>query len=178
MSVEVTISFKRIGSSEWSRVGIPAGDYFDQEWNEGETLGVDSVPRYDDAIQYLEGMSEGDVDATQIEVEDRLLGKRRVVAVVYWNRGTNSTAEISEFEGLTMTYWELIFDTLVSRNPRIYEVLRVGRSSGLITVLSHCFIEARPDGTERQFDEYVTFDDKSSAGRFGEGSGNATPDSE
>ena len=50
--IDVTIEFKRLNRNEWEAVELTPDQFFDLD--PGETAGLESVPRHNHAIAYLD----------------------------------------------------------------------------------------------------------------------------
>jgi hypothetical protein len=133
-------------NAEWSQIELTPQEYFDPDLD--KPLDIDSVPRHDHALAYLNAESSKQITLTRMIVENRSQQKQREIATTYWNEGKNWAAEVKEIHNGNLAYWELILNTLVSDNPEVWEVLRLGREDGLLTVYSHSVIERRSDGSE------------------------------
>lgn len=142
-SVTITIRYKLLHSTEWNTLALEPEDYFDVE--PGEEPDVDSVPRWDQAIAYLD-LEPSAVQFTVIVLERPSTGQTKVISESLWNRGRNSLAEVSECGQPT----QLILENFLTEQPPTWEILRSERNEGLWQVTYHGVISQDADGSQSE----------------------------
>jgi hypothetical protein len=147
MAVAVTIDYRLVGQAKWERIVVPPSEYFDVD---EEPLDVDSVAQNNHAIDYVSGVPHSDIEATRLTIMNDSVGNSRTITEMFWNGGENRIIERTDLSDGACNYWELILDVLVSDEPCVYEIMRMGRLDGILQVLSHVFIERRSDGSEQE----------------------------
>lgn len=119
--------------------------YFDLEPGEEATL--KSVPRHDHAVEYLP-VALSQVRMTRLQLLNEAVGTRRSITESFWNDGKNRVIE--RLDSGPVPYWEMIFDSLVSEEPKVREILRLVRQDDALTPVYHGFFQSNTDGSRTE----------------------------
>lgn len=144
-NIQVEIYYQLIDSRDWIFLEVTPDEYFDLEPD--EQVELDSLPRYNHAIDYLDVENER-VIATKIILIDEILKAKRSIVERYWNHGRNRAIERTDMGA--DPYWEMILEVQVSANPPLWEIIRLGREDGVMTPLYHGFIQDNDDGSQTE----------------------------
>jgi hypothetical protein len=143
-SILIELAHKRRDRPDWQSTSMRPEEYFDLE--PGEAPSVGSVTRRNHAIDYL-GVDASLVEATRIRITDSTSNASRTITETFWNEGRSRVIERRDTPG---EYWELIFETPVSAQPSVWEILRLGRREGLLVPYYHGFVTDNPDGSQTE----------------------------
>jgi len=142
LSVKMQYRSNRI----WQNWELKLSSYFDL--SDGEIPEIDAVPMHAHAIDYIDISSS--IDATRILITDRTDQSSREITEFFWNKRQNRLIERTDRRGNSLIFWEGIIEIQVESNPPKYELVRFGRDDSLLSVLSHCLIQERVDGSEAE----------------------------
>jgi hypothetical protein len=143
--IQVTIDYKLINSDRWESVEISPDVYF--ELDPGEEIELNSIPRYNHAIQYL-NLAPKTILITKLTLVDKLRNNERLIVETFWNNGENRVIERIDRD--SHPYWEMILESKISNSPPLWEILRLGRQDGCLTRLYHGFIQESNDGSQTE----------------------------
>jgi hypothetical protein len=146
MSLTITIEYKLIGATEWQLLSLSPDEYFDPDPD--EPFDIDSVPKYDDAISYIESVSSCEVMATRLMIDNPPNETARTITTTFWNDARNRLVEVIDLRHNAVEWWELILSVQVTESPDVCEILRIGRESGLLKARMHSFIETLENGSQ------------------------------
>ncbi|MDY6784836.1 MAG: hypothetical protein SW833_20220 [Cyanobacteriota bacterium] len=148
-SLQITIEYKTKDSETWKNTKLSPREYFDLEAD--EKIDVDSIPKYNHAIEYL-NKDVSQVSITRTILIDKMAQRKILIVEKFWNKGNNRLIERTESG--SNSYWETILEIRIGEEPPLWEILRIGREDGIISPLYHGFLRDNEDGsqTETQID--------------------------
>ncbi len=148
MHPEITISIKflLVGQSAWQQADFLPESFFDLD--PGEAPEIDSVPKRNHAIEYLE-VDPGHIQHTILTITNTKKETSKVVSETFWNGGRNRIIETNEI-GVAEPHTELIVETKVNQQPPVTEIVRAWKEKGPWALAYHVFILTNPDGTETE----------------------------
>jgi len=143
--VHITIEYKLTDSSSWEFLELTPDEYFELEAN--EKVSLDSIPQHNHAIQYL-GIEEQRVIATKIILIDEAKQAKRTLVERFWNQGENRLIERTDIG--EKPYTEIILEIQVSKEPPLWEIIRIGREDGVLTPWYHAFLQDNDDDSQTE----------------------------
>lgn len=143
--IHITIEYKLTDSIDWKSLELTHAEYFELEPD--EEVELDSLPKYNHAIEYLE-LERHQVAATRIILIDEALKAKRSIVEKFWNQGENRLIERTDIG--ENQYWEMILEVQVSKKPPLWEIVRVGREDGVLTPWYHAFLQDNDDGSQTE----------------------------
>src|SRR5262249_49510069 len=117
------------------------------ELEPGERATMDSVPRQNHGIDYLE-FAPQTIRMTRITIIDDVQKSVRVICETFWNNGQNRVIERTD-RGVS-EYWEMILKIRINEAPPTWEILRLGRQDGTLSPLYHGLIQQNSNGSETE----------------------------
>ncbi len=153
-NLSISIEYKTIDSSQWHIIELLPEDYFYLvDLEPDEVLEWDSVPEYDDAIDYLD-IEPNLVSNTRLRISDIEAQITKVITETFWNQGNNRIVERIDSRNSEVFYWLMIIDTKVQDNPTIWEILRIEKEDNLPKISHHSFIKDNEDGSQAEMNIY------------------------
>ncbi len=154
MTIEIFIDYRMHGSSEWETVEFTPEEYYDHSYYEDDDDPIewDSVPEWDDAIEYL------DVDPvlianTRLRIRDIELGITRTITTTFWNYGHNYITERVD-KGSEVIGYVMVLSTRLQDSPVIWEIMRFRRKNDVLEMEFHSFIQDNEDGSQSDKDSF------------------------
>ncbi|MBK8252206.1 MAG: hypothetical protein IPK82_06005 [Polyangiaceae bacterium] len=144
-SLCVEIIYRLRGDPTWHAHRVNPVDYFEPAGPEGH-LEVDSVPRYDHAVQFLQ-LDTKEVDIVRVVIDSPGI-KRRTITETFWHGGTCRAIERQD-SGITVD-WEMILEVLVCDHPPTWNIVRLIRADGIVVPVYHGVITKNEDGSESE----------------------------
>jgi hypothetical protein len=144
-NIQIAIEYKLNNSIHWQSVELTPSEYFDLEPD--EKIELDCIPKYNHAIEYLNLQSERIV-ATKLILIDPTAESKRFIVERFWNGGENRLIERTDIGA--NTYWELILEHQISKDPLLWEIVRLGRENGIVTPWYHGFLQDNDDGSQTE----------------------------
>lgn len=145
-NIEILISYK-IQNGDWQSIQINPQDYFDGD-NHGVDeeefeIDIDSLPLFDDAIDYINIDNKKDISCTKLSITDIDTKERLVIKVTYWNNQNNHFSERIDFNSNgSVDYREIIVTSLIQEDldEMVWEIMRFPEIDDLFTPSFHSFI--------------------------------------
>lgn len=123
-------------------------EYFELE--PGEEASIQSIPRYNHAIDYLD-IEARSVQNTRLQISDSEARQKTVVMETFWKSGENRIIETHDLDAGGASHWEMIVSTRIKQDPATTQILRFTRDqSGPVQLLSHLHIRENLDGSETE----------------------------
>lgn len=144
-TVHITIEYKLTDSNSWEFLELTPDEYFELEAN--EKVSLDSIPQHNHAIQYL-GIEHQRVSTTKIILIDEAKKVKRTLVERFWNKGENRLIERTDIAD--KPYSEIILEIQVSKEPPLWEIIRIGREDGVLTPWYHAFLQDNDDGSQTE----------------------------
>jgi hypothetical protein len=143
-SIHITIQYK-LESNNWVTIELNPDEYFELEPD--EKVELDSVPRYNHAIEYLD-VEQHQILATKITLIDEQIKAKLSIIERFWNQGKNRLIERTEIG--PNPYWEIILEIQANQEPPLWEIIRLGRENGIVTPSYHGLIQDNDDGSQTE----------------------------
>jgi len=146
--VNIAISYKLVHDNNWITITLSPDDYFlpDQE----DDISIDSIPAYDHAIDYLVNISYLEIKSTLINLSDNESNQSITITETFWNTFKNRIIERID-SGLSVTYNEIIVQSIINDHPNVTEVIRfVREDNGCLTPVYHGLITDNADGSQSE----------------------------
>ena len=150
MPISIYLEYKLLTSPEWHTIEFLPEDYFDLDPE--EKVEWDSVPEYDDAIDYLD-IDPKSVLNTRVRIIDDKANITKVITTTFWNNGENQIAERID-KGPEMFYWLIVITVKLQNDPPVWETLRIERENDVPLIDFHSFIKDNEDGSEAEIKIY------------------------
>jgi hypothetical protein len=144
-NIQIAIEYKLNNSLHWQSVELTPSEYFDLEPD--EKIELDCIPKYNHAIEYLNCQPE-QILATKLILIDQTVQSKRLIVERFWNGGENRLIERTDIGA--NTYWELILEHQISKDPLLWEIVRLGRENGIVTPWYHGFLQDNDDGSQTE----------------------------
>jgi hypothetical protein len=151
---EISITYCKAGSQAIERRQLREVEYFDLALLEsGESLGIESVPRWNHAYEYLD-CARGELTFTELSVREVVSEHTIFIREEFWANGRHCSIERQDLP--ERDYPKLILELQTS--PRETTVVRFGRDGGSLRPVSHVRLEDQPDGSQIETMELSTRD--------------------
>ncbi len=146
--IYIKISYLISGLDEWKSLELSPHEYFDFQYTDIHDSDIDSVPKYDHAIDYI-NIDKKEVSATILQLSDRISEERIEIRTSYWNDGNNMIIERRD-SGPNRLYYELIYSFKMSERPETYEIFRAVKKDCIFVPVYHGIIKNNTDGSQSE----------------------------
>lgn len=149
--ISISISYKFVSDAMWQSFDLSEAAYFDIDSADSEPLDVESIPKYDDVLDYLFiriGDDANKVTSAKIVITDSITDAKVELLTTYWNDQRNRIVESVVFG--SRNYYELIISSEISEFPCETEITRLIRKEGVLVPVYHGFIKDNPDGSQSE----------------------------
>lgn len=143
--MHITIEYQLIDSTNWDCLELTPEDYFELELD--EKIDLDSIPKYNHAIDYLD-LERNQIQATKLILTYEATKAKHCIIERFWNQGENRLIE--RIDSGVNPYWEMILEIQISQEPLLWEIVRIGREDGIMKPLYHAFIQDNKDGSQTE----------------------------
>lgn len=153
--INIEFKYKVSGFKEWCVHGISVEEYFDFSMlEEGERLRADSIPLYNQLIEYLFD-ERRPISQIFISIEDKIKNEKLQFSQTFWNSGQNSILERVDTAAGVRSYQEFIIETLIpteitGNTEKDYEIIRFSPKEDGVKCWYHGVIHENADGSQRQ----------------------------
>jgi hypothetical protein len=151
MPVNIFIDYKTSNSSQWETITLTPEEYFDKGYFEQypeDEFEWNSLPEFDDAIDYIDVDSEL-ITHTRIRVIDDKTKASRTLSTALWNNTENSITE--RVDKCSDSIDELtVIEIKLQDNPPEYEILRIQKENGVPMLEFHSIITDLEDGSQEE----------------------------
>lgn len=158
MCDNINVIFKYLcrDSTQWVNYCIAPYEYFDmKQLDYGESLEIDSIPLYNDLIDYLPETIRKQIFKINIELSSNCVKKTIAFFQVFWNNQNNFSLDRKDFEKNKLVYHEKIISTIIppeitiSKN-NVYEILRFVYAKDNVDLVYHGIINDNSDGSQSE----------------------------
>jgi hypothetical protein len=143
--MKMNLVFRYIVKSklDWQSLDITLDQYF--ELDKGEKITLNSSVRYCHLHEYLEHSLE---ELLFIHVVVEIGLNKREFKQTFWNEGNNFSIE--RVDSGEKEYQEIIISSLVNKEQREFEVIRLVSANSRLYPSYHGFIKENQDGSESE----------------------------
>jgi hypothetical protein len=147
MEISIEISYKHkdnVGIIE-KKYSILPEQYFDL-LDENESLDIDTLPKYDHAIEYLSNWEHGfdkkNISETKTVLREGM--KTKIISEKFWNEGNNCLIECLELYPDNFSHLIIIVALI---NNQYSEVIRIFKETGVDTfdLTTHSILDVHTD---------------------------------
>ena len=158
-NIVIDFKYKLNKSDTWLKKDITVEEYFDLDYlDEGEPIVVDSVPLYNDFIDYIKNTDceKQQISKISIDIIDTVTNCKLHFYQTFWNKQENWIVErIDTIDGNEINYHEFIISTVlpreISNNTELdYEIIRFQKKESDINFLFHSIIRDNADGSQSE----------------------------
>ena len=111
-NISIRLHFSRNNSDKEETMILNANDYFDEDDSEFE---VDSVPRFNHAIEYIP--DNKNVTKVTVEITDDLCRRKKKIETFYWANQDIEVIFLSEYKDDSLDYSEVIHQVRLPKLP-------------------------------------------------------------
>ena len=151
----IELKYKEIDSDEWRIKDITVKEYFDFSMlDEGEELEIDSVPRYNNLIDYFND-KQRQITQIYIDIIDTKRNMKLHFLQLFWNNQNNWICERIDTVNGVIDYQGFIIESLLpieitNNRKKDYEILRFSLEKEGIKREYHGIIHDNEDGSQSE----------------------------
>lgn len=138
---------------DWDTFMINEEDYF-YEPDENGYYSIESIPKFDSAVNYIESNKRNSIINTRTEIKDCITFKTMVFKEIFWNKQNNKICGQEDFDGKK----EIIITMTIKKFPERYQIIRMEKVKDFFEVVYYTITEEDQNGFEIENRNVLTGD--------------------